>query len=831
MGVEITRLSKIGREACIFLATFVACSVLLAQRTPAVEFLSTEEREWLQSHRTDLVIGSDSNYHPYLFIEDGKLSGVWGDLVHRIESELQVAFPVKEYASFQKVLDGAKARETALIACLVDSEERRSFLRFTEPVFVVTDVILARKDSPYKTLSDLHGKRVGVVEGYSVQQILAKQTPELILVPVENESDGLHQLGFGKIDAMIADTGVASWQTKELGLTNIHVLEPLGIEDSELAFAIRSDWPELQVIIQKALDRISVEERTAIIDKWVQLRIAPSHRDLRPIWTGIAIASGLIGILVATILVWNRSLRRLVARRTHELEAELGERQRAESENARLAIAISQVDEHLVIVDRHKNIEYVNPRFERDSGLHLGDLTGKPVDLLFSLEDGTSLDSVWETIKMDEVWRGKLLQKDRQQQIVQLESTAAPIRDCEQAVSGYILCCRNRSHEEALERQLQQAQRIRSIGTLAGGIAHDFNNLLTPIICGTELVQMEEISEEAHELLEAVSQAGLRAKELVGQILTFGREGTGKKEPINLARLTEEAISFLRSTLPANITISANIPSNFPMMSGDLAQLQSVIMNIGANAFHAMEEKGGTLSFVLTEHTVTEDDARMNMILQAGSYAYLSVTDTGTGMSRDVRDRIFDPYFTTKIDGKGTGLGLATAHGIVRGHGGDIQVFSMENDGSTFIVLLPIEAEHGVPEESELDTEDIQPGKGECILLVDDDPAVLRSHKAMLTRLNYRVVETGSADEALAYYRMNQDDIDLVLTDFSMPGKNGIDLLHDCHDLNPDQPVVIITGGSQATEEVSCLTLRKPVQLKELGKVLRQALAYAPVES
>ena len=825
--VRLTRPFFLG--AALLLGTLIPLTLSHAQRFPPLDYLNAEEQAWLDANRTNLFIGSDSNYRPYLFIEDGQLSGVWGDLITRLETELQLDLTLKEYDSFQNVLDAAKAREIAIIPCIMDNEERRGFLRFSDPVFVVEDVILTQKESPCKTLIDLNGKRVGVVEGYSIADTLSKEAPELSLVVVPNERDGLSRLSFGTIDAMIADTGVASWHTKELGLTNIHVIEPLGLDKSNLAFAIRSDWPMLNSILQKGLDRITEEERLAIMDQWIQLGTAPPNRDLRPVWTAIGIAAGLIGVLVAMILAWNRSLWRLVARRTHELETELRERRRAETENTRLAIAISQVDEHLVIVDREQNIEYVNPRFERDSGRHLDDLIGQPVSTIFSLEEETGLQPIWKSLQIDEVWRGKLLQKDRHQQVQLLESTAAQIRDADEEINGYIFCCRDRSNEEILERQLQQAQRMRSIGTLAGGIAHDFNNLLTPIICGTELVQMEEISEDANELLESVSQAGLRAKELISQILTFGREGTGKKEPVDLARLTEETISFLRSTLPANIHISANIPATFPIMSGDLAQLQSVIMNLGANALHAMEEKGGTLSFVLTEHLVTEDDARMNMILRAGSYACLAVTDTGTGMSREVRDRIFDPYFTTKSD-KGTGLGLATAHGIVRGHAGDIQVFSLEGEGSTFNVLLPIEADFPAVEPT-TNAEDIPHGEGECILLVDDDPAVLRSHKAMLTRINYRVVETGGADEALEYYRMNQHDIALVLTDYSMPGKNGMDLLHDCRTLNPTQPGIIITGGNQATEAIDCLTLRKPVQLKELAEILRQALAYATLDS
>lgn len=788
------------------------------------EFLTPAEQEWLHTHRGQVVIGSDSSYYPYLFYDDkGVLTGIWGDLLQRLEKDLEFTFRRQRYPNFQTVLDAAKSREIGFIACIIQSPDREAFLSFTEPFHVVEDMIITRKNSRISNIDDLKGQRIGVVQGYAVEEQLQQKAPSLTLFPVLSEEDGLRKLIFGELDVLIADMGVAAWYTREMNLTDVRAAGPLGIDISPLSFGVRNDWPELTSILNKAMNQIPSEERQAILEKWAPLG---SSLDLRRIGIGLAIASGLMGGFLVIVLFWNRSLRRLVAKRTQELETELLERLRAQSDHARLAAAMSEIEEHIMIADAQRQIEYINPRFVQDTEIQLEEIVGKPLDQIIRLQDVADLTSIWNHLAGERVWRGKLqLPGIRNRDVpLEVEATVATIQDENGHTSGYVLCGRDRSHEEALENQLQQVERIRSIGVLAGGIAHDFNNLLTPIVAGIELVQLEDLSDNAHRLLSSVNQASLRAKDLVAQILTFSSSESGSFRPVDFVLLTKQSISLLRSSLTANVDIKADIPDKFPLLNGDSAQLQSVIINLGTNAFHALETSGGTLEIALKKHDIRPEEARSQPILSAGCYAILIVRDNGTGIPTDVVDRIFDPYFTTKPEGKGTGLGLSTAQGIVRSHGGDIQVRSSPESGTVFHVYLPLEETSATDPPKEEPQNERPKGHGECVLLVDDDLGVLRAHTAFLKRLGYEVVTSENADAAYKLFCTNPESFDVILTDFSMPGKNGLELLQNCRAINPEQRGVLITGGGYGLAETEFLVLRKPVRLTELAKRMRQAL-------
>jgi PAS domain S-box-containing protein len=384
------------------------------------------------------------------------------------------------------------------------------------------------------------------------------------------------------------------------------------------------------------------------------------------------------------------------------------------------------------------------------------------------------------------------------------------------------------TEERQLEKQLRQAQKMESIGTLAGGIAHDFNNILSSILGYTELtlaVMPQEETQLSH-YVNAILKAGERARDLVGQILTFSRQGEQIQAPVQVHLILKETLKLLRSSLPATIEIRQKIDDAGSTIA-DPTQIHQVIMNLCTNAFHAMEETGGILS-VLLERIELSDSALLNTLsLAAGTYLKLTVGDTGVGMPQAVIDRIFDPYFTTKEKGKGTGLGLAVVHGIVKSHQGAIQVTSAPAEGSTFEIYLPASTLRDIPEipiASPLPTGD------ERILLVDDEEEIVAIEQQMLERLGYKVDAYANSVEALHHFQQNAGAYDLVITDLTMPGLTGDRLTEQLLKVRADLPIILCTGFSEMMNEQKAEALgitkflMKPVSMVDFAMAVRQVL-------
>ncbi len=381
-----------------------------------------------------------------------------------------------------------------------------------------------------------------------------------------------------------------------------------------------------------------------------------------------------------------------------------------------------------------------------------------------------------------------------------------------------------------LETQLFQAQKMETLGTLAGGIAHDFNNLLTGIIGYHELAA-DSVPEDhpARMCLGEARNASLRARELVEQILTFGRQSGGSEHgPIDLSMVVEEARRFLRATLPANITIDVQCSNQCGAVLADATQIHQVLLNLGSNAAHAMRLNGGVLRINLEPVEVGPDLAITIGAPAAASYVRLSVIDTGHGMDESTRRRIFDPFFTTKNTREGTGLGLAVVHGIVRSHRGAIDVESSPGSGTTFHIYLPTaDTEHAQTGHS-LDA--APRGDGEYICVVDDEEVVGSCTKLVLESRGYRTLIFGSAEQCLAEMQTSAMMCGVLVTDQTMPGMQGTELAAAMRKLNPNLPVVIMSGyfskiSSQALDELGQVELlAKPFTTDELGHAVHRAL-------
>ncbi len=342
------------------------------------------------------------------------------------------------------------------------------------------------------------------------------------------------------------------------------------------------------------------------------------------------------------------------------------------------------------------------------------------------------------------------------------------------------------------ERQLRQSQKMEAIGTLSAGIAHDFNNILGAILLNTELALLEDGEDSPNRiLLERVVKASHRAKGLVDQILQFSRQSEQERKPVEIVPLFKETLKMLRSVITSNIEIVPIINTGFVQVMMDPTHICQVLLNLSTNAEHAMRGSGGTLTIELSDVIVDEVRANKDPDLQPGHYLRLSVRDTGTGISPEIRDRIFDPFFTTKGPGEGTGMGLSVVHGIVKSYGGTVHIDSTEGRGSVFEVLLPtveIEVSPNIAGHARI------PGGKEHILLVDDEEDLVNVEREILSHLGYRVTGKTSPHEALDYFRSHAPEVDLVITDMTMPGMLGTDLVAEIRGIRRDIPVILCTG-------------------------------------
>jgi PAS domain S-box-containing protein len=385
------------------------------------------------------------------------------------------------------------------------------------------------------------------------------------------------------------------------------------------------------------------------------------------------------------------------------------------------------------------------------------------------------------------------------------------------------------TEKKSLESKLFRATKMQAIGTLAGGIAHDFNNILGAIMGYTEMALTDNKADDRlRRYLEQVYKAGKRASDLVKQILTFSRQQKQERKPLLVAPIIKEGIKLLRSSLPSTVQITQSITAEPTIILSDPTQMHQIIMNLCANASHAMREKGGVLDIRLVHEKVDRSVSSHPLDLESGNYAKLTVSDTGHGIHAFILDRIFDPFFTTKEPEEGTGLGLSIVYGIVKEQGGTIDVSSEPGKGATFSVYLPmVEAEDSI---SEPMAEAINGGT-ERIIYVDDEVALVELGSTMLTSLGYRVTSRTSSIEALEAFRASPGDFDLVITDMTMPNMRGDELARELLKIRPDLPIILCTGFSEimSEERAKSLGIRqfvmKPVSKKYIAQAIREALA------
>lgn len=527
--------------------------------------------------------------------------------------------------------------------------------------------------------------------------------------------------------------------------------------------------------------------------------------------------------------------------------SDVSERKEAEQARSRLVAAIEQAEEGMAITGKHGAIQYSNQAFHTINRHVSRDCVGLSVASIFPHGNAgvDIVELVREALEKGERWQGGYMLPQVDADPIQVEATISPLHDDEGALTNFVLIQRDVTHEAELQNELRQAHKMEAIGRLAGGIAHDFNNILQSLL-GYAALARQHLSdqEEVAHCLGEIEQSGLRASELVGHILAFGQKTEQVRGPIWMGPIVEEVLGLLQGSLSPNIQVETDFGPEQCRVVANPTQLHQIVMNLASNACQAMMPDGGRLRVGLHVVVVDRDQADNTPGLLPGPYMRLAVEDSGAGMSERILERMFEPYFTTREQGSGSGLGLALVHGLVEQHCGAIRVESEVGTGTTFLVYLPVypetaevdgeaggarPAEDSLPHSRESAATERGHGRGPRarIMFVDDEASIVDSMSRILRCFGFEVTGYTDSTQALEAFRNDPSAVDVIITDLSMPTLNGIELAQGTAAVRGDVPVILCSGyGATFNEEIETnqaviqVFLEKPVT----GIRLRQAI-------
>ena len=499
-------------------------------------------------------------------------------------------------------------------------------------------------------------------------------------------------------------------------------------------------------------------------------------------------------------------------------------RKQAEQKILEQAALLDVATDAIVVQDLENKIVFWNKSAEHLYSWKVEETLGLNANKLLYKDPNQKLEEALYQVNLAGEWYGELSQVKKDGKEIIVETRWSLVRDQQGNPKSILTVNTDITEKKQLEAQLLRAQRLESLGTLASGIAHDLNNILAPMLMSAQLLQMKIADERKDRLLQTLETNAQRGAALVKQVLSFARGVEGKRTILQLRHLILEIQQFANQTFPKSIEFSTDIASDLWTIFGDATQLHQVLMNLIINARDAMPN-GGVLSICAENFFVDQTYVRMNLEASIGPHIVITVRDTGIGMPPEIVDRIFDPFFTTKEVGRGTGLGLSTVLGILKSHGGFINVSSTVDKGTQFQVFLK-----AIPQNQTPPTEDLElpAGNGELILVVDDEATICEIAKTTLERYNYQVMTANDGIEAIALYVQHRDKISVVLIDMMMPGIDSLTTIRALQKMNPLVKVITSSGlvdSKQLTQASGIKTfLSKPYTVKQLLETLHNLL-------
>jgi PAS domain S-box-containing protein len=701
-----------------------------------------------------------------------------------------------------------------------------------ESLAVTWGQVFAFKEERVESVLDLDSRTVGIVQGDPHGGELRRLTRRFNLQCRYVEFEDYHKL-LTAIDQRWIDAGLLDHLfTLSREMPAALRRTPVILSPVELRLAYgRQAPPQVIAAIDYHLNELKADKRSPYHRWMAELDRTPRERTLI-----LRLAYGLALALAVLVLVSGGAflLRRQVREQTEQLRSELDQRHRSESERMRLASAVEQTSDAVLITDPDQVVRYANPAFEALTGF-------APQQAMACLARGTAsgLEPPEEQSAAQGVpvpytqhrWSGRIALPHKSGRTLHTLTTVSPVHDHDGRLVHHVTIMRDVTAAVQLEQQLVQTQKIEALGRLAGGIAHDFNNLLTAILGNIELAMMVPgMARKPAERLSAALAAADRARQLTRQILTFSRgSDNAAKQPLSIGEIVLEVVDLIQSAIPAGIQLSTDLDPAAGKVLADPGQIHQVVMNLCNNAIQAILPGEGRLALRLCNFRLDETrlGARSAGPLPFGDYICLCVEDTGRGMDGATRERIFEPFFTTKGKGEGTGMGLAVVHGIVRAHGGAIQVESALGQGTTFQVLLPRCAVS--PRVAGVDPARVR-DRVARVLLVDDEPAVLAVASQMLQKSGHVVDSVPDGQAALDRLAAAPGRFDLIVTDYKMPRMNGVDLALRVMRQFAGFPMVLMSGYSDQVQPETFRKfgfvdfLSKPFTCDELQRCVQYAL-------
>ncbi|MFP4308942.1 MAG: ATP-binding protein [Desulfococcaceae bacterium] len=704
-----------------------------------------------------------------------------------------------------------------------------------------------------KRRTDLLAFRVGVVAGGAVEASLPHWQPGIALRSYPDLSTLTAAALEGEVAVMVADSAAALFHLGRLDAGRKLIQSPIELPAMDLCAGFPDGEGEALAAAEAGFAKIPAARRRAIVRSWSGVSIG--HRIP---WQLLSVGTLLL-ILVGggiAVWIWNDQLRRRIEAATADLrekqrqlmrsEADLRQSHRryktlydrANSDKELYRSLLASSADAILIADQEDRVRYVSPSFTELFGWTLDALQDRPLPFSNNGDARDHRRQMRELMAGDGTLSGvDATRHARDDSPIAVSVSASRYADHRGRHAGTLWVLRDMRETRRLEAELRQSQKMEAMGTLAGGIAHDFNNILSAIIGFADLARMqrpetEEGGRKVADYLERLLEAAHRAKDLVRQILAFTRQSERALMPTDLGPLVKETLGLLRASFPAPIEIESHVPSCLGSVNADPTQIHQVLMNLCTNARQALGDGAGGRIAVSLAPVPPNEAAEIPGASGGTAFLRLTVADNGPGIDPAIRHRIFDPYFTTKGPGEGTGLGLSVVHGIVQRHNGHIVAENRPEGGTEFRVYLPLiqaEARRAAAHRPGA----IARGR-ERILLVDDEPALATLGRDILGGAGYRVTAVTDSREALGLFLEAEGRFDLVLTDMSMPGMTGADLAQKILARRPDLPVFLYTGHSEAMspERAAALGIRnlfmKPLDYAALAGAVRSVFDGKP---
>ncbi|NBC86375.1 MAG: response regulator [Bacteroidetes bacterium] len=505
------------------------------------------------------------------------------------------------------------------------------------------------------------------------------------------------------------------------------------------------------------------------------------------------------------------------------------ERKEADQRIREQAQLLDKARDAIIAFDMDGRVVYWNKSAERLTGWTADEMLGaRAQERLYDSSEAEKLEECHETVREEGEWTGELRQQSKDGEELVVESRWTLVRDSGGQPTSILVINTDITERKRLESQFLRSQRMESIGRLVGGIAHDLGNLLVPILLGVKVLKRRESEDEkVLQTLEMIEKSAERGSNMVEQVLAFARGVEGERVALQAATIIEEVAKITTETFPDNIDVRVDVPEDLHDIVGDATQIQQVLMNLCVNARDAMPD-GGVIEISASEADVSEAEAHRKMDAEPGSYVCLRVSDTGSGIPDEAIDKIFEPFFSTKAEGQGTGLGLSTAYSIVKSHNGFVDVESETGEGTTFRVYVPV-ATSSDERRGPAASGELRDGSGELILVVDDEEFILETARQTLEDAGYRVITAQGGEKAIEVMDRNGDQVEAIITDLRMPEMNGFDLIRRLRPQFPNVPIIAASGMADgrtddAVQAGAQTFLAKPFTAEKLQATLQDVM-------